>query len=141
MKTIATLFFLLLIFVSCNKSKTTRQISTKWNCIDYKNPDTDELKGKTPAFISHLYEQGYDLRKNNVMYPRYKEVSEDVFNTKTDVKCSWLLSDNEDTLSLIFPSNSIEKYLITEQSRTTLTLKAMEGLWANSGFTYLFEKD
>ena len=141
MKKTFLLSVLILVAISCNKSKITRQISGKWNCIDYTSGTNNEFKGETPAFISNLYEHGYDLRNNQIMYPRYNDINPGKFETKTDVKCSWILSNNEDTLSLIFPDNFIEKYLITEQSRTSLTLKGIDGFWADSGRTYVFEKN
>lgn len=61
--------------------------------------------------------------------------------TRKEYECEWLLSDDYQELSLIFPENKIEKYEIVEMTRKSMTLKGIEGFWAGDENTYIFEKE
>jgi hypothetical protein len=137
--------FLLLICLgvfSCKKETIENRenlLIGKWDCIDYQDTITNEMKGLSPVFISNLYETGYHFEKNNLMWGRAMNGSNEI-TTLESVDCEWLLSDDNLTLSLIFPNDSIERYEIIELTRKSLLLKGIDGFWAASKRTYLFDK-
>ncbi|MDG1332190.1 MAG: hypothetical protein P8P74_07660 [Crocinitomicaceae bacterium] len=141
-KVILLVFLALLVTSSCKKETIENRdklILGKWDCIDYSDTLSNVLKGKPPVFISHLYESGYSIKRNNFMWVRDLDENKDMFTNK-DVDCEWLLSDDHLQLSLIFPDNNIEKYEIIELTRKKMILKGKEGFWAQTESTYVFEK-
>ena len=140
-----SIFILFVFFASCDKddlySKNQRLLTIKWNCIDYADSVDNVFKGRTPSFISNIYEHGYELNNDNTFWPRYKELNTDKFETDKRVKGKWKLSDDGLYISLIFDETQIEVYEILEISRKSLSLKGVEGIWAGNEATYIFEKN
>jgi hypothetical protein len=142
--TIALLILIITLgMFSCKKetiSNRDKLILGKWDCVDYADSVTNELKGKPPVFISNLYEKGYVFEKDGLMWTRNKAGDNKMFTDKS-VECEWILIDDNERLSLLFPlAVRIEIYDIIEMTRNKMILKGSEGFWAGNEKTYVFEK-
>lgn len=138
------LLFLLVLLgtISCRKEEISNRenlILGKWDCVDYADSVTNNLKGLPPVFISNLYEKGYLFERNSQMWIRTKLGDNKMYTDKT-VECEWILSADNMRLSLFFPDKMIEIYDIIEMTRKRVILKGKEGFWAGNQSTYIFEK-
>lgn len=136
------LLLVTLIVSSCKKETIANRdnlILGKWDCVDYADSLTNELKWVPPVFISNLYEIGYEFSKEGFMLTRNKG-GDNKITTNKSVDCEWTLSKDKLSLSLFFPDNFVETYEIIEMTRKKLIIKGVEGFWAGTESTYVFEK-
>lgn len=126
---------------SCMKeeiSNHNRLVIGTWDCVDYADSISNELKGHPPVFISNLYEKGYDFKRNGLMWTRNTDGDNKMYTDKR-VECKWTLSNDNLQIELVFPE-SIETYDIIELTHVKMILRGSEGFWAKNAKTYVFEK-
>jgi hypothetical protein len=141
LKIILLVLLVLIVTVSCRKEEVSNRdnlIKGTWDCIDYSDSVTNELKGHPPVFISNLYEIGYAIKRNGLMWIRNMGNDNKLFTDK-GVECGWVLSKDNLELKLVFPDNA-EAYEIVELTRKKMILRGKEGFWAGNESTYIFEK-
>lgn len=134
-------FLIILVAMSCRKeavSNRDKLILGTWDCTDYADSVTNELKGYPPVFISNLYEKGYVFKRKGLMWTRNMDGSKIMFTDKSK-ECEWVLSNDKLFIDLIFP-DKIETYDIVEMTRHKMILRGVEGFWAGHAPTYVFEK-
>lgn len=127
--------------LSCKKediSNRNKLILGTWDCVDYADSVSNELKGEPPVFISNLYEKGYVFKRNNLLWTRNMTGDQKMYTDKS-AECQWMLSDDKLSLSLVI-TDSIEVYDIIEMTRRKMILRGREGFWAGNASTYVFEK-
>lgn len=145
-RAIFSLSFTLIIFITligCNKTNgeldPEKVLLGKWDCINYADSHDNVFKNRPPVFISNYYESGYFFKRNNFLWTRYVDGDGEMLTNK-EVDCSWSVSDDKKTLSLIFPDNSVEVYEIIDLQKKEFTLLGVSGFWAANARTYIFEK-
>jgi hypothetical protein len=140
-KIILLFSLILMLAVSCIKEEISnhdRLIIGTWDCVDYSDSISNELKGRSPVFISNLYENGYVFKRSGLMWTRNKDGDNKMYTNK-QVECKWNLSNDNLQIELVF-LDSIEIYDIIELTRKKMILTGSEGFWAKNAKTYVFEK-
>ena len=131
----------LIVTASCLKEEISNHdklIIGTWDCVDYADSISNELKGHPPVFISSIYEKGYVFKRNSLMWTRNTDGDNKKYTDKR-VECKWILSIDNLQIELVFPE-SIETYDIIELTRKKMILRGREGFWAKHAKTYVFEK-